>query len=114
MSEARSWELTPREIQALYDVFHSRVLEPWATTRADFANVHFREQGTAAFIADDFLGEGNRVQRGLDQAKEKVAVMKYNQQLQTIRPNAPPTDAVPAWAIGGYREQKVEASQHAN
>lgn len=94
---------------ALYDVYHDRVLEPWATTRADFANVHFREAGTAAFLPADFLGEGDRVKRGLEQAKEQMAVMKANQGLLSIRPGAPPTDAVPAWAIGGYREQRLEA-----
>jgi hypothetical protein len=91
-------------MEALSNVRYESSLKPWAMERADFANAYFREKGTAAYIADDFIsGTGsNRVQRGLQQAKEQLAVIQANQNLQKIMPGSAPTEEVPAWAIGAY------------
>lgn len=91
-------------MDALSTVRYESHLKPWAMERADFANAYFREKGTAAYIADDFIGgsASNRVQRGLDQAKEQIAVIQANQNLLKIMPGSEPTGDVPAWAIGAY------------
>jgi hypothetical protein len=73
--------------------------------RADFANVNFRETGTAAYIWEDFLSDSggkDRVARGIDMAKERLTVMRANQALSGIVAGKPPTEDVPAWAIGAY------------
>lgn len=93
-------------MDALSRVFHERKLKPWAIERADFANVHFRQRGEVAYIADDFLGNGeDRKKRALEEAKSQMAAMKANTALAKIRRDGPPPPEVPAWAIGEYRQQ---------
>lgn len=96
-------------MDALTNAFTEYRLKPWAIERADFANVHFRRAGEVAYIADDFLGAGDRQKRGLEEAKNVMATMKANSALAKIRPGAPPTEDVPVWAIGEYRAPVVAA-----
>lgn len=78
-------------------------MKPWAHERADFHNVNFRGRGDVAWIADDFLGIGDREQRMRDEAVSRRTAERANVELLKIRAGQPPTDQVPSWAIGEYR-----------
>lgn len=92
-------------MDALTDVFMERKMKPWAVERADFANVHFRggQGNSTAYMAEDFLGTGDRAKRGLDQAKEQMAIAKANAALARIKRDGPAPEGIPIWAIGEYR-----------
>lgn len=93
--------MTPRELEAYSRVHYSQVVMRWAIDRADFFNAHFRGKDTAAWLAEDFLGEGNREKRTREQQREALMVQRANATLaMKIKKGAPPTEDIPAWAIG--------------
>lgn len=96
--------MTPRELKAHIDVYQQQVLKRWASDRADFFNANFRGKDTAEWLAEDFLGEGNREIRTREAQREKLRVMKANAALtMRVKKGAAPTEDIPSWAVGEYR-----------
>ncbi len=75
-----------------------------------YANAHFRGPDTVAVIPEDFLGLANREERQREEALSQQIVMQANMALQKIRRGQPPTDDVPAWAIGPYLGKGIESN----
>jgi hypothetical protein len=64
------------------------------------ANIHCRKKDDPPFTAEDFLGRSNREQRVADSLKSRTGAMMAMVALRKIRTGTPPTEDVPAWAIG--------------
>jgi hypothetical protein len=64
------------------------------------ANIHCRKKDDPAFTAEDFLGRADREKRVAESLKSRTAAMAATMALRKIKPGAPPTEDVPAWAIG--------------
>lgn len=71
----------------------------WALERADFYNVNFRGKDSVEWLADDFLGEGDREERQQEMQRSLLAAAKANASLAQMRPGDKP-EGLPAWALG--------------
>ena len=77
-------------------------MQRWAVSQAMFANAHFKKPEDEPFTADDFLGRGNRQERSIKAAQDKLAVISANAQLARIKAGTPADDEIPDWARGEY------------
>lgn len=102
LTTAESWELTPREFQALADIHDGRRRD-WALERAQFCNVFLNGDG-AGWTVEDFLGTGNRPER-VEEACRKAEIEKCEEmhnRLVVAKMNMdnqrPREEDVPQWA----------------
>lgn len=93
--------MTPREFGALAEVYEGYI-ERWAFERAEFRNAN-RSSESVAWKPEDFLGYGDYEERQREHGREQMRVMQANTNLMKIRKGAPPTEDVPAWALGEYQ-----------
>lgn len=102
MSSRQSWELTPREFDALNRV-RNDYLKLWAIERAEFRNAHhlFGEEGVG-WTPDDVLGIGDRAARAKEKIQRDGAFMAMQAGLaklkQGVRAEDVPDDILPSWA----------------
>jgi hypothetical protein len=92
--QALSW----KEVTA-----HKRI---WAEERALFCNANFSTDGIP-YIADDFLGTGNREARKAKEEMSKRAAELANVNLKRMKPGEI-TEDVPIWAIPMKDRHKVK------
>jgi len=106
LDPVRFWHLSIREFIALKRI-HREALLRWATERAMYANVNFVERDSSGnpigvpFLAEDFLGEGNRQARLDERAMSQFSAAQVNAQLEKIKKGDTP-EGLPAWATGIY------------
>ena len=106
------WASTRVELDALIEVYEVKRRE-WALTQALQANIHCRKKDDPPFTAEDFLGRADREKRVAESLRSRTAAMAATMALRKIKPGAPPTEDVPAWAIGPKHElQSKRDSQH--
>ena len=93
--------LSPREYYALRDVEQARVRR-WAESQAMRINLKLRE-GTEPFLADDFMGIGNRSQRERERHEGMIRAAELRKKLAVMKPlktGEKPPDDLPKWARG--------------
>ena len=102
LTSEESWELTPREFQALADIYDARRRD-WALERAHFCNAFLNGDG-AGWTIEDFLGMGDRPAR-VEAARQKAEIEKYEEirsRLVVAKMNMdnqrPREEDVPQWA----------------
>jgi hypothetical protein len=103
MSDAESWERTPREFQAFERVYHKRrdfEYRAWATERVEFRNAHHLYED-APWTLEDLLPGGDRQKRVEEAKSEKIrsdlAVTKLNAGLGRVSNTN--VENVPDWAV---------------
>lgn len=72
----------------------------WASERADYFNANFSTDGIP-WIAEDFLGSGDREARLQEKEMSKVLADRANRQLEKMIPSRGHADMedIPIWAI---------------
>jgi hypothetical protein len=106
------WNLTPREYYALEDVQRAET-KRWAVHMAMMLNSNLGP-GSVPFIADDFLGIGNREERVRKKKASDYAVNRINRQLNTmlkrpLRKGEPEPTDIPLWAMKNPPKPQPEA-----
>lgn len=92
--------MTAAEINALTEIQQAPV-KRWAIDLAAFYNGHFVTEGVP-WVADDFLGRGNRAQRMMQRQRDNLDMAREQMRMARIVPGAPPPAGTPEWAIGEY------------
>ncbi len=102
--------LSPREYYALQDVQQTGT-RLWAIGLATMVNTQLGGD-QVPFLAEDFLGTGNRKQREWDKQRSEMAAHRLNQQLAKIKPlrkGDPEPEGLPVWARRDFGMSKPEA-----
>lgn len=97
LTPERFWALDAPSYTALVKIHQGKrhsEMRMWAQERADFANVHFRhadkgQYQDAPFIADDYLGTGNRKQRTADLMQSRRDAALETQRLAKLGKKKP-------------------------
>ena len=103
------WTLSIREFYALESVQQADARR-WAISQVIYVNAHLAS-GEEPFLADDFLGTGNREKRYHDRMEGQRAAAKLNRKLLEIRP-VKPGEAEPEWLPAWARMTEQEKRQH--
>lgn len=104
------WCLTEEEYDALREV-QEEPARRWAIEMATLHNAHFDTQG-AAWMADDFLGRGDRAQRLRGAARNRAELLAKQMQLKKMRPGEE-YDDIPDWAYGRNGKQAATECRQA-
>ena len=98
--------LSHREYYALQDVQQTGT-RLWAINLATMVNLQLTSDAEP-FLADDFLGEGNRKQREGEKRRSQVIAAQLNRQLAMVRqlkPGEKEPDDLPKWARKDFMAQ---------
>lgn len=81
---------------------------PWAHHQAQFHNAHFNSAGTP-WIAEDFMGGGNREQRIQMRLRDEAISVMENKRLSRMKKGEVSAE-IPDWAFG--RKGRPDSGKH--